>query len=31
MHDIEFIRGSRVGGGRASIGPQLGRDEHDKT
>ena len=30
MHDIEYIRGSRAGGGRASIGPQLERDEHDK-
>jgi hypothetical protein len=31
IHDIEYIRGSRSGGGRASIGPQLERDEHDKT
>jgi hypothetical protein len=28
--DINYIRGSRAGGGRASIGPQLDRDEHDK-
>ena len=31
MHDIEYIIGSRAGGGRAAIGPQLERDEHDKT
>jgi hypothetical protein len=30
MNDIDYIRGSRAGGGRASIGPQLDRDEHDK-
>ncbi len=30
MNDISYIRGSRAGGGRASIGPQLDRDEHDK-
>ena len=30
IDDVEFIRGSRAGGGRASIGPQLDRDEHDK-
>jgi hypothetical protein len=30
IDDVEFVRGSRAGGGRASIGPQLDRDEHDK-
>ena len=30
IDDVEFIRGSRAGGGRASIGPRLDRDEHDK-
>ena len=30
MDDVEFIKGSRAGGGRASIGPRLERDEDDK-
>ena len=30
MDDVDFIKGSRAGGGRASIGPRLERTEEDK-
>lgn len=30
MDDVDFIKGSRAGGGRASIGPRLERTEDDK-
>lgn len=30
MGDVDFIKGSRAGGGRASIGPRMERTEEDK-
>lgn len=30
MEDVDFIKGSRAGGGRASIGPRMERTEEDK-